>query len=61
MESPVSPIVANLYMEFLEKKALKTANNPPKFWKRFLDDTFMVQHTEHKENFLQHRNSIQCH
>ena len=29
MGSPVSPIVANLYMEFLEHKALSTAPNPP--------------------------------
>ena len=29
MGSPVSPIVANLYMEYLEQKALRTAPNPP--------------------------------
>ena len=29
MDSPVSPIVANLYMEYLEQKALSTAPNPP--------------------------------
>ena len=29
MGSPVSPIVANLYMEYLEQKALSTAHNPP--------------------------------
>ena len=29
MGSPVSPIVANLYMEFLEQKALSTAPHPP--------------------------------
>ena len=28
MGSPVSPIVANLYMEYLEQKALSTAPNP---------------------------------
>ena len=28
MGSPVSPIVANLYMEYLEQKALNTAPNP---------------------------------
>ena len=27
--SPVSPIVANLYMEYLEQKALSTAPHPP--------------------------------
>ena len=29
MDSPVSPIVANLYMEYLEQKALSTAPHPP--------------------------------
>ena len=29
MGSPVSPIVPNLYMEFLEQKALSTAPHPP--------------------------------
>ena len=29
MGSPVSPIVANLYMEYLEQKALSTALHPP--------------------------------
>ena len=31
MGSPVSPIVANLYMEYLEQKALSTAPHPPGF------------------------------
>ena len=29
MGSPVSPFVANLYMEYLEQKALSTAPHPP--------------------------------
>ena len=29
MGSPVSPIVANFYMKYLEQKALSTAPNPP--------------------------------
>ena len=31
MRSLVSPIVANLYMEHSERKALKSASNPPRF------------------------------
>ena len=42
MGSPVSPIVANLYMEYLEQKALSTAPNSPRFWHRFVDDTFVI-------------------
>ena len=29
MGSPISPIVANLYMEHFERKALRSATNPP--------------------------------
>ena len=45
MGSPVSPIVANPYMEYLEQKALSTAPHPPRFWCRYADDTFVI----HKE------------
>ena len=34
-----APIVANLYMEYLEQKALSTAPTPPRFWHRCVDDT----------------------
>ena len=32
MGSPVSPIVANLYMEHFESIALSTAARPPSLW-----------------------------
>ena len=31
MRFPVSPIVANLYMEYFEQKTLSTATLPPKY------------------------------
>ena len=31
MGSPVSPVVANLYMEHFERKAQRSASNPPRF------------------------------
>ena len=58
MGSPVSPIVANLYMEYLEQKALSTAPNPPKFWCRYVDDTFVIHKEVNKQGFLQHINSV---
>ena len=58
MGSPISPIMANLFMEDLEVKALSTAPTPPTFWKRFVDDTFIIIQRTHKETFLQHLNSI---
>ena len=52
MGSMVSLIKANIYMEHLRKITLRIVENPPTLWKRFVDDTFVIQHTEHKENFL---------
>ena len=57
MGSPVSPIVANLYMEYLEQKALSTAPTP-KFWCRYVDDTFVIHKEANKQGFLQHINSV---
>ena len=58
MGSPISPIVANLFMEDLETKALATSPAPPTLWKRYVDDTFIIIHRAEKNNFLQHLNSI---
>ena len=57
MGSPVSPIVANLYIEYLEQKGLSTAP-PPWFWHRFVDDTFVIHKEVNKQDFLQHINSV---
>ena len=58
MGSPVSPIVANLFMEDFEVKAINTAKNPPKMWKRYVDDTWVILDSTRKEEFFQHINSI---
>ena len=42
MGSPVSPIVANLCMEVIEESAISSATVPPRIWKRYVDDSFVV-------------------
>ena len=42
MGSPLSPIVANLYMEIFERRALDLAPLKPKRWKCYVDDTDVV-------------------
>ena len=58
MGSPLSPIVTSILMEEFEAKALSTAP-PPSLWKRFVDDTFVVIKSAHKEIFVTHNNSIE--
>ena len=58
MGSPISPIVANILMEAFENRAITTALHPPRIWKRYVDDTFVLQHQAHKEEFLQHINTV---
>ena len=59
MGSPVSVVVADLLMEEEESKALTTYPHPPKFWKRFVDDTLCALKTEEVDKFHCHINSIE--
>ena len=58
MGSPISPIVANLFLEDLEVQAIRTSPTPPTLWKRFVDDTFTIIKKEDRSSFLQYLNSI---
>ena len=61
MGSPLSPVIANLYMEFFEKLAIEKTPLKPKMWKRYVDDTFVVwEHGLESEltSFLEHLNSL---
>ena len=61
MGSPISPIVANLFMEDLEIRAISSAVHPPTIWKRFVDGTFVVTESSRKEEFLEHINNMDPH
>ncbi|XP_046383788.1 uncharacterized protein LOC124154233 [Ischnura elegans] len=59
MGSPLSPVVANLFMERFEAEAINTYGKKPKIWLRYVDDTFIIwpHGTEGLDRFLNHLNS----
>ena len=61
MGFPISPIMANLYMENFEVRAINTSPHTPLMWKRFVDDTFEVIKAAQKQEFLDHINFIDHH
>jgi hypothetical protein len=60
MGSPLSPVVANLYMEKFETYALSTFPLKPKVFLRYVDDTFVIWQHGRDEliRFFNHLNSI---
>ena len=56
---PVSAVVVNLYMEFFEELALKSAPSRPRFWKWYVDDTCCIIIKDEVEPLLNHLNSVQ--
>ena len=61
MGSPISPLIANLFMEEFEVKALSSCPHPPSLWLRFVDDTFAITKAEHSKPLLQHINNQDPH
>ena len=61
MEPPISLIVANVYMEDFEIKAINSAEHPPRVWKRYVVDTFVVIESCQKERSLKYINRMDPH
>ena len=59
MGSPVSAVVANLFMGIFEEQAIESAPCKPKTWKRYVDDTFSILDRDKVDDFLQHLDSQQ--
>ena len=61
MGSPVSPVVANLCMEEIEKTAINATSVSPKFWKRYVDDSLCIIKRDAVASFHDSLNSIDQH
>ena len=57
MGSPVSSMVANLY-GVCRAKIPRHCTPPPRFWCKYVDDTFVIHKEANKQSFLQHINSV---
>ncbi|XP_072022109.1 uncharacterized protein [Amphiura filiformis] len=60
MGSPVSAIIANLFMEWLEKKAIATAplECKPRLWRRYVDDVLEIIKKDTTKQLTEHLNGV---
>ena len=60
MGSPVAPVIANIWMEHFEEKALATGPDLIRLWLRYVDDIFCIIRGTRQEAdiYLHHLNSI---
>ena len=58
MGTCISPVVANIFMEHIERQALTTFREPPRIWLRYVDDVFCVIKSSVIDDFHHHINSI---
>ena len=59
MGSPVSSVVANIFMECVEERALRNAVQlQPRLWKRYVGDVFSVVLKRMVDALLEHLNGM---
>ncbi|XP_072048672.1 uncharacterized protein [Amphiura filiformis] len=60
MGSPLSPLACNIFMEWLEQKAISTAPEScrPRLWKRYVDDVLEIIRKGQVDNLTDHLNTI---
>ena len=59
MGSPISGVIANLYMDSFEQQATTTSAYKPRIWKHYVDATFTILDRGNIDSFLQHLNNQQ--
>ena len=57
MGSPVSLVVADIYMEHIDEIAISSPPHPIRFW-RYVDDTFCFLNKSSVEDVLKHLNNV---
>ena len=59
MGSPVSPVIANLFMKWLEQQAIATASVTcqPRLWKRYVDDVMEIVKKGCEQQLTAHLNT----
>ena len=60
MGGPLSPLLANIYVEYVENLAIETYFLKPKFWGRYMDDILVIWNYGESEieGFLEHLNNL---
>ena len=61
MGSPVSPVTANIYMEYFECLAIHTSSALIKWWFRYVDDVHSATRNDQVKKLQEHLNSIDPH
>ena len=61
MGGPLSPLLANIYVEYVETLAIDTYFLNPKFWGRYMDDVLAICNNGQSqiEGFLEHLNNLE--
>ena len=61
MDSPVSPVIANIYMEYFESLAISSSPTLIKWWFRYGDDVHSATRKDRVNKLQEHLNSIDPH